>query len=789
MNNLGNNTHTPENESDNVLLFGNVEGTNREKDKKPSDTSSTTGDSANSTGASVSERDDNVFLETDEVLETNNGLPYSDLMQQQPGESSSPESLSPESSSSPNPSTLYSTASSFLSGFIKSKSSSTTENDAVAEIGLSDSLLENDHMTGTTGNLDSLDIDNGRDESIAVKTRYSLAFSPMNGTCTRLIVSFLAILAHCLFLYGQTAPMWSLTAVSDVDVWANATTFLSKKTFSSLGLDNEWHLVYGEEHEFVNFTYAFGIKQLWEAKELSSIFWARVAAIALILFSGIWPHVKLFFLHLGWFIPQEEKGRSTCFYWLGAFGKWTLADVFVICVMVGVVNLSWVVDPGVIKSGVVSELPIAVTVAKEMYSQTEACNKFLGYSCDNPDWQHKVQCQICKGVVNEAYNHPEWSEGVGREILNGVNTSGGGTCQMHVKGLLGVHAFCIATIISLLLSCFLDHLDHKARIWTSRNRRGTDASIMNNSDPDPDLVAAGVLTLRPLPENCSILYRRIPYLHVCSYIILALSACVTAFMVAFAVSAPTMSRSVDGAFPQILHDVLGIDFSQDYSLSSLVEVSGEAGGLDTVLMLTFGIFVAVGPILRGVLCVIYLLVPLTQDSQQSLVLAINSVGSFCAWEVFVAALYMVQMEMADITNTLIILPECVHISEDGSCLEVEFDMMPSFGLIILGGLLLLMVSVIGVRLGFQVIDPYKDGDSGGPYCNCCCCFSCCCHKSSDHEYDEIMNYEPATISFAPQTISLQQQQNINSANNMQQQQQQLFDHNAISRAFEDDTVL
>merc|ERR1711862_284273 len=103
-------------------------------------------------------------------------------------------------------------------------------------------------------------------------------------------------------------------------------------------------------------------------------------------------------------------------------------------------------------------------------------------------------------------------------------------------------------------------------------------------------------------------------------------------------------------------------------------------------------------------------------------------------------------------GTIIVLPECRHIAENGSCLEVEFNMMSSFGLIIMGGLLLLMVSIIGVRLGYQVIDPYKDGDSGGPYLNCCCCCSCCCRKSNDHEYDEIMNFEPAT-----QTILLQQQ--------------------------------
>ena len=40
------------------------------------------------------------------------------------------------------------------------------------------------------------------------------------------------------------------------------------------------------------------------------------------------------------YIPVRERARSTALYWLATLGKWSLADVMVICILLGVLTLS-----------------------------------------------------------------------------------------------------------------------------------------------------------------------------------------------------------------------------------------------------------------------------------------------------------------------------------------------------------------------------------------------------------------------------------------------------------------
>ena len=56
------------------------------------------------------------------------------------------------------------------------------------------------------------------------------------------------------------------------------------------------------------------------------------------------PHVKLFLLHLFFYLPLRPAFRRNGNYWLAFFGKWTLADVLVMCVLVGLLNLTASLD-------------------------------------------------------------------------------------------------------------------------------------------------------------------------------------------------------------------------------------------------------------------------------------------------------------------------------------------------------------------------------------------------------------------------------------------------------------
>merc|ERR1711935_849223 len=74
------------------------------------------------------------------------------------------------------------------------------------------------------------------------------------------------------------------------------------------------------------------------------------------------------------------------------------------------------------------------------------------------------------------------------------------------------------------------------------------------------------------------------------------------------------------------------------------------------------------------------------------------IGPFCAWEVFGIAIVMTQLLMPMITNTIIDNPACGSISDDGSCLQVEFNILTTpFGVLVLGWILLCNMSNLVVN--------------------------------------------------------------------------------------------
>ena len=579
---------------------------------------------------------------------------------------------------------------------------------------------------------------------------YSLATDPSSPRCAAALISMLTVLTHVLFAYGQIAPMWRLRLNAQIDVWANATTTLSRRTFDAIGLNHTEHVLVDYNDDVSTFTYGFAIKQLWIAAGLPNKFMSRLAAVLLVLFSGVWPHLKLLLLHMTVrmkYRPDRYRHRTSNLYWLSTFGKWTLADVFVVCALIGIVALNWNVDPMAVRDGISDELPTLVLVAKSMYSSAEACTQMLGFDCtgDGIPFFHKTKCWTCEAAVNEAYNHPDWARGAGRQVLKGVETDGGGVVELSVAGMRGIYPFCAAAIFSLLLGVMVDILDHKARrrqasfqSSSALTSRGPLWSSLADEDEDfdedyalgPD--AADSAWLSPSYRarssangQCVLLQQRgVPADTWCQsvtawigYGALIMASLFSAFLVYLGCTVPTMEREVIGAGPKVLEDVLGIAWEQPYSLQSLVAVSGAEGGSDYLLMGTFAIFVLVGPILRSALCVFNLLLPMTAACHEFFATMINLTGAFCAWEVFAIAVYMVDDLIPSVTNTIIHKPVCDELSPDtNSCLMIEFNILQTFaGLLVLGGILLVVVSIVSVRLGFSAVDPYKDGDVGGPY--------------------------------------------------------------------------
>ena len=555
------------------------------------------------------------------------------------------------------------------------------------------------------------------------------------------LVPLLSLWTHWIFYYGQTRPMWHLHLSQQVDLWANATTMESRGVLHTLGLPPHNELSSHDERQVKTFSYWYAIQELWKAKHMPGKVLPRSAAVLLIIFSGIWPHLKLLLLNTTWLFAIHQRRRTRMLTWLSTLGKWSLADVLVVCVMVGVLHLDWMVDPDAIRAGVLDHLPFLLRVVKSLYSASDICTMLLKHvDCHehHHSWKRWSECKACVGLVKTALDHPEQARASFHTALHGIAVSGGGHVTLRVLGLKGIYAFGPAVIMSIFISLLVDVLDgqahraHAARQHHQRQRSGRlyllpgttndneedhdddddsnvgdlygvqDPSLVGDDDDDElehgtaypsgtdedqayhDLIQSTTTSPTTVQEIvCNVVQRY-------ALLLLCLGTCA---MVGTGILIPTIQRNVHGAIPDLLRDVLGVVWNRDYSLWTLVQTTGAAGGMDWLLLGTFGLFVIVGPTTRALLCVVaWWTRPWLQGRTRRQVLAsIELVGAFCAWEVFAVAVGMVDMLMPAITGTVVIKPElCSSVSEDGTCLQVNFDLQDAFWVAVVGGGLLLI---------------------------------------------------------------------------------------------------
>ena len=592
------------------------------------------------------------------------------------------------------------------------------------------------------------------DEHLANRVRVvnatSLAWAPTTPRITTWLIPFVALLTHGLFLYGQIEPMWKLTQSQAVDVWWNATGSAARWAFDTLGLPQDLNFERYDQSTIQTFTYSFAIQELWEAKGMSGPIWLpRMAAVLLALFSGVWPHLKLILLTLTWIVKlplPPSRRRTTALHWLSCLGKWSLADILVVCVMVGVLQMDWFVDPDEIRRGVADHLPELLHLVQTQYhNATALCTVLLTNDCNHPDSvSHHIQCDACIAAVKTAFWQPDWAESTGRSILNGITTSGSGICELRVVGMRGIYSFCAAVILSICLSLLVDVFDQRYNQYCSdANNAGAHqeeqlqliSSTLQNierrssrgnfqeEEPLTNYLAlvdeADADEAEPLLEG-TVVHSSLNLqsgsdddggdgdLASCPTCLLRLITCcydcgrlvVTIFVLIAAICATswiTLERSIHGAIPMLLHSILGVEWNKSYTLFTLSAMTGAAGGWDILLMATFSLFIVIGPVLRSFMCFVrHLLPPKCGRLRTIIQTSINFIGAFCAWEVLVVAITMICLLMPSITNTILMDPRCSEIVDTptgtGNCFEVEFRVLRTFGLVLISGILLVVVS-------------------------------------------------------------------------------------------------
>jgi hypothetical protein len=569
--------------------------------------------------------------------------------------------------------------------------------------------------------------------------RASLSRAPSTPRLMLLLLPLLSLGCHALFFYGQSATMWRLHLSKQVNVWVNATTFESREAMDTLGRNHSNHIVMQSEKDVKEFTYLYAIQELWKAAHMPGKLLPRAAAVLLILFSGVWPHLKLLLLNFTWLFATNGPRRTRLLHWLSTLGKWSLADVLVVCVMVGVLHLDWVVDPQATKDGLEENLPYVISLVHALYTASDLCTMALPFDChvNQKNWSKWSQCKGCVAFVKMAVDHPSTARSSFQGFFDGLHVSGGGLVSLRVHGLGGIYVFCSAVILSILISLAVDIWDVRAQqqqqatAWGGPHELALDTDNDDNGEEDDEdndgdsyedfhthfqyrqrLESAGQSAydglIRQTEELEQSRWRK--YAVWCGCV-------VATILVTAGVWSMSIERRVYGAIPHTLQSVLGIEWDQKYSLMSLVKVTGAAKGYDYLLMGTFGLFMVLGPLIRVGLCVLASLCPCASSSRarRALLASMEFIGAFCAWEVLVAAVGMVDLLMPSITSTVILSPDCAQISPDGSCLSVEFNLLDPFATVLLGGLVLVALANYGYGSRRHLVQGESPPDESARY--------------------------------------------------------------------------
>ena len=163
-----------------------------------------------------------------------------------------------------------------------------------------------------------------------------------------------------------------------------------------------------------------------------------------------------------------------------------------------------------------------------------------------------------------------------------------------------------------------------------------------------------------------------------------------------------------------------------------------------MLMGTFGLFCVLGPLIRSGLLLLVALLDRCRLPVHHVTSLVGFIGAFCSWEVFAIAIVMVQMLMPSITNTIIRNKACQTISDDGSCLQVEFNILPlTFWTIALGGLLLILSSCFAINRGNKGSSPSSPSTLTHPRSS---------FMLSNHDYERLQSIEQGTSEYVDDGI-------------------------------------
>ena len=124
----------------------------------------------------------------------------------------------------------------------------------------------------------------------------------------RILISVTILLAHGLFLWGQLGVLWGQQVSIEFDVEAGVDVGPIDKQVGR-----------NDSSVFPTLDWSYGsmLEELW--------IYSKVTYFFLLIFSAIWPHLKLILLHFYYYAPVPSRPRTSAIFWLDTVGKMSLA--------------------------------------------------------------------------------------------------------------------------------------------------------------------------------------------------------------------------------------------------------------------------------------------------------------------------------------------------------------------------------------------------------------------------------------------------------------------------------
>jgi len=311
--------------------------------------------------------------------------------------------------------------------------------------------------------------------------------------------------------------------------------------------------------------------------------------------------------------------------------------------------------------------------------------EFCTFVCSNYTHNYtSVNGADCDGLCDDL------TKALDDTLLKPSQLQGGLNLVLRLHGLTSMYVFCIAVVLSLSCSVFIEYLDDKisarrmgvhsprfhAHSYSHSRREGNSSSSRSvrllHEGPHQEFGGDGRAKLLYPPSE-----RKRAVSH---GLLVLVQLCLTCA----AFSYPLFRRRVEGSIAHALRDH-GFDFDGQYSLLDMGILSGQAGGWDNIMAITFWVFIIIAPVFRAMSQLCLLLLPMRRCSFVLLHRVSRYISYYYAIEVMLVAIPLLQVAFkplsANILSASNFAPcgvlEKKYPDNDGLCFAL--DVQPTSG--------------------------------------------------------------------------------------------------------------